>query len=129
MAKPDLAAACAAPRSPIMPDYLADDEAMEPARTVWLENIERVAANGLTESDSDLFARYCVQEAGYRAHVALFLRGEMDAPPTSLVESLRKMAELLGIAGPSSRQRLHGAKVDRRDSSFANNGRFPGPRP
>lgn len=124
LANADLATSCAAPRSPIMPDYLADDDAMEPARTVWLENVERVVANGLTEGDSDLFARYCVQEARYRAIVAMHFRGEIDGPPTSLVESLRKTAELLGIAGPSSRQRLGAGKATS-DNAFTRNGRPP----
>lgn len=126
LVKVDIATSCAAPRSPIMPDYLADVEAMEPARTVWLENIERVTANGCHEGDSDLFARYCIQEAGYRAHVARWLAGEegFDSPQTSRVESLRKMAELLGIAGPSSRQRLGSAKLPS-ENTFARNGQPP----
>lgn len=126
LAKPDLAASCAAPRSPIMPDYLADDEAMEPARTVWLENIERITANGCHEGDSDLFARYCIQEAGYRAHVARWLAGDegFDSPQTSRVESLRKMGELLGIAGPSSRQRLSASRQPS-ENTFMRNGRPP----
>jgi hypothetical protein len=107
-----------------MPEYLADDPALEPARTVWLENIERVIANGATEADSDLFARYCAQEARYRAEVRLFMAGELNAPPISLTESLRKMAEILGLAGPSSRARIGAAEVPR-ENAFSRNGRPP----
>jgi hypothetical protein len=112
-----------------MPDYLADDEVMEPARVVWLENIERITANGCHEGDSDLFARYCIQEAGYRAQVARWLAGDADfaSPPAAMIESLRKAGELLGIAGPSSRQRMNGMKAPTEaDNAFMRNGRRPG---
>ena len=105
-----------------MPEYMADDPALEPARTVWLENIERVVANGATEADSDLFARYCAQEARYRAEVRLFMAGEMDAPPVSLAESLRKMGETLGLTGPSSRTRI-GPAAPPPENAFLRNGR------
>jgi len=112
--------------SPVMPDYLAEEECMHPARTIWLENIERVLKNGCDDGDSDFFARYCIQEAGYRQHVRRWLAGdpEVSAPQTSAVESLRKMSELLGIAGPSSRARFKGLPASS-DNSFRNNGKAP----
>jgi len=115
-----------ASNSPVMPDYLAEEDCMHPARTVWLENIERVLENGCHDGDSDFFARYCIQEAGYREHVKLWFEGHPNfgAPKTSAVESLRKMSELLGIAGPSSRARFKGLPASA-DNSFRNNGKVP----
>lgn len=97
------------PRAPIMPEYMATDPALEPARLVWDENLERVTANGCHEGDSDLFARYCSLEAWHRSYVGRWMAGEegfADPPKAAFVESLRKMGELLGIAGPSSRLRM-----------------------
>jgi len=107
----------------MMPDYLAEDPAMGPARLVWDENLERVTANGCHEGDSDLFARYCIQESGYRAHVRAWLSGAdgIESPPTAMIESLRKMGELLGIAGPTSRQRIQARPVGR-ENAFRRNG-------
>ena len=122
IARHDPATAHASARPPVMPEYMADDPALEPARTVWLENIERVVANGATEADSDLFARYCAQEARYRAEVRLFMAGGMDAPPVSLAESLRKMGETLGLTGPASRTAI-GKPAAQRDNAFMRNGR------
>lgn len=122
IARHDPATAPASARPPVMPEYMADDPALEPARTVWLKNIERVVANGATEADSDLFARYCAKEARYRAEVRLFMAGGMHAPPVSLAESLRKMGDTLGLTGPASRAAI-GTPAAKRDNAFMRNGR------
>lgn len=113
------------PRAPIMPEYMRTDPALQPARDVWAENLERVSANGCHEADSDLFARYCSLEAWHRSYVANWmacLEGFEDPPKAAFIESLRKMAELLGIAGPSSRLRAP-ANASGRGNTFASNGR------
>lgn len=84
---------------PIAPDYLAPD-----AVEVWIEEVGRVMIAGVGERDSSLFARYCSTEALARK---AFLSGE--PPPAAYLTELRRMAELLGIAGPRVRS---GAKPD-----------------
>lgn len=78
---------------PIAPDYLKPE-----AQEVWIEEIGRVMAFGVSEKDSSLFARYCATEALARK---AFLAGE--PPPAAYLTELRRMAELLGIAGPRTR--------------------------
>jgi hypothetical protein len=79
---------------PVAPDYLTPG-----AIDVWQENIGRVMAAGVTELDSDLFARYCSTEALVRQ---AFKAGG-DPPPAAYLTLLRQYAELLGIAGRKSR--------------------------
>ena len=76
-----------------MPGYLTPE-----ARAVWNEEVRRVVACGAVEADSSLFARYCSEEARYRC---ASLAGD-DIKIAALTE-LRRMAELLGIAGQRSR--------------------------
>lgn len=79
--------------APTPPRYLTKE-----ARAVWREEVDRVVACGITDADSSLFARYCTMEAAYRAQIAA---GEL--PKAALLTELRRMAELLGIAGLRSR--------------------------
>jgi hypothetical protein len=79
---------------PVRPDYLTPE-----AIDVWQENIGRVMTTGNTETDSDLFARYCSTEALVRA---AFKAGG-DPPPAAYLTTLRQMGEMLGIAGRKSR--------------------------
>lgn len=79
---------------PIVPDYLP-----AAAQEVWLEEIGRVMTAGIGERDSSLFATYCATEAMCRA---AFVAGE--PPPAAYLTELRRMRELLGIAGPRVRQ-------------------------
>jgi hypothetical protein len=97
---------------PIAPDYLAPE-----AQEVWIEEIGRVMIAGVGERDSSLFARYCSTEALARK---AFLAGE--PPPAAYLTELRRMAELLGIAGP--RVRTGGVKPDGASNSnpFVRNG-------
>ncbi|MEP2103080.1 MAG: hypothetical protein ABJP02_04950 [Parasphingorhabdus sp.] len=101
--------------APVMPDYL-----LPAAQDVWLEEIGRVMVAGVTEFDSSLLATYCALEASARA---AFLANE--PPPASYLTELRRMRELLGIAGPRSRigAKQGGAKTD---NPFANKGRRAG---
>lgn len=78
---------------PIQPGYLSAE-----AKAVWAEEAARVVACGVTSADSSLFARYCECEATFRVSV---LAG--DLPKAALLTELRRMAELLGIAGLKSR--------------------------
>jgi len=97
---------------PIVPSYLSPA-----AQEIWLEEISRVMLAGVTERDSSLFATYCSTEALVRA---AFIAGE--PPPAAYLTELRRMRELLGIAGPRVRQ---GAKhgVTQTENPFARNGR------
>lgn len=96
---------------PIMPDWFTSCEALAGARLVWDENLERVTANGCHEGDSDLFARYCCLEKWHRNFMIEWAEdttGEFLGPASaSHLELLNRMAELLGIAGPTSRKSMH----------------------
>lgn len=97
---------------PMMPDYLAPA-----AQEIWMEEISRVMIAGISEQDSSLFATYCSTEALARA---AFISGE--PPPAAYLSELRRMRELLGIAGPRVRQGAkHGGTQN--DNPFARNGR------
>jgi hypothetical protein len=97
---------------PVAPDYL-----MPAAQEVWIEEISRVMLAGVTERDSSLFATYCATEAMVRA---AFLSNE--PPPAAYLTELRRMRELLGIAGPRTRigKAPGGAQTE---NPFARNGR------
>lgn len=76
-----------------MPDHLSAD-----AQAVWVENLGRVMQGGITEADSDAYATYCELTAAERK---AWKAGEV--PPSGALTELRKLRELLRIAGPSSR--------------------------
>lgn len=97
---------------PIVPGYLSPS-----AQEIWLEEISRVMLSGVTERDSSLFATYCSTEALVRA---AFMAGE--PPPAAYLTELRRMRELLGIAGPRVRQEAKNG-VTKTENPFARNGR------
>lgn len=97
---------------PVMPDYLSPA-----AQEIWMEEISRVMLSGVTEQDSSLFASYCSTEALARA---AFISGE--PPPAAYLTELRRMRELLGIAGPRVRTGKPGGNTQS-DNPFAKNGR------
>jgi len=100
---------------PIMPPWLAKKDALEPARLVWRENLERVVAAGCKEADSDLFARYCCLEAWHRGYVDAMAERPLeypDPPSAAHIEALLRMAERLGLAGPTSRKSAHHLQVN-----------------
>lgn len=76
-----------------MPDYLT-----AAAQDVWFEEIEHVVAQGINNSHASTFATYCSIEAQCRA---IFASGEI--PRGAYLSEKRKLAELLGISGLSSR--------------------------
>jgi hypothetical protein len=79
---------------PQQPDWLTED-----GQHVWLDNIGRVSTSrGAAELDSDLFANFCNLQG---AIVKAWRVGEV--PPITALMEVRKMMELLRIAGPSSR--------------------------
>ncbi len=78
---------------PLTPDGLSAR-----ALDIWEQNLGRVMAAGVGEADSDLFATYCELQGAVRA---AWRMGE--APPISALAELRRLAELLGLAGPRSR--------------------------
>ncbi len=80
--------------SPVMPDYLS-----AAAKAIWREEIPRLVHGGAGEPDSSLFARYCAAEAISRS---MLKKGEL--PVAALLSELRKMGELLGLAGAGSRK-------------------------
>ena len=77
---------------PQQPDWLTA-EAVE----VWLDDIGRVKL--ATESDSTLFANYCTLQGGILKAVRA-----NEMPPIAAFAEVRKMQEILGIAGARSRQ-------------------------
>lgn len=97
---------------PMMPEYLQPG-----AQVVWIEEIGRVMMAGISDQDSSLFARYCSTEAQVRA---CYLANE--APPAAYLTELRRMAELLGIAGPRVRQAAKQIGTTS-NNPFARNGR------
>jgi hypothetical protein len=78
---------------PLMPDYLTDG-----AKSVWLEEIDRIMSVSATELDSSLVARYCSLEAIVRDQ---FAKG--DCPNIASLTELRRMGESLGLSGAQSR--------------------------
>lgn len=97
---------------PVTPDYMTAE-----AQDIWLEELPRVMCGGVAELDSSLFARYCSLEALARK---AFTAGE--PPPAAYLTELRRMAELLGIAGPRVRQGQKQGSTPA-DNPFARNGR------
>jgi hypothetical protein len=97
---------------PIVPSYLSPA-----AQEIWMEEISRVMLAGVSERDSSLFATYCSTEALVRA---AFIAGE--PPPAAYLTELRRMRELLGIAGPRVRQEAKNG-VTQIENPFARNGR------
>lgn len=99
---------------PMMPEYLTPK-----AQIVWQEEIGRVMSVGVVEVDSSLFARYCSLEALVRQS----LEAGAEPPPAAYLTELRRMGELLGIAGRKSRV---GGKVGddptKTTNPFARNG-------
>lgn len=93
---------------PAMPDHL-DAE----AQSVWAEELSRVMMYTVTEVDSSLFARYCCLEACVRSSFA-----EGKAPPAAYLTELRRMGELMGIAGPKSR--IQTGNVQPKRNAFGN---------
>jgi hypothetical protein len=98
---------------PVMPDYL-----LPAAREIWIEELSRVMLAGVSEADSSLFATYCSTEALARS---AFQAGE--PPPAAYLTELRRMRELLGIAGPRARIPGKAAAGGQSDNPFARNGR------
>lgn len=83
---------------PAMPDYLSPA-----AQVIWQEELGRVMLGGVVERDSSLFATYCELEAACRK-AWKGSRGTPPAPPpAAYLTELRRMRELLGIAGPRAR--------------------------
>lgn len=79
---------------PQQPDWLTED-----GRQVWLDNIGRVSSVfGAREVDSDLFANFCNLQG---AVTKVWRSGEV--PPITALMEVRKMMEMLRIAGPTSR--------------------------
>jgi len=70
------------------------------AKVVWQDNHAHVTASGVCLADSDLFRTYCEMVADER------MRWEdpnLPNPNGAFIGERRRIAELLGIAGPKSR--------------------------
>jgi len=100
---------------PVIPDYLSPA-----AQEIWQDELPRVMLSGVSEQDSSLLATYCSTEALVRA---AFLAGE--PPPAAYLTELRRMRELLGIAGPRVRIGKPNGSTQS-DNPFAKNGRQMG---
>lgn len=87
--------------TPIMPTYLSKE-----AKEIWFEELERVVGAGINESHSSTFARYCSLEAANRA---AFAKGEV--PRGAYMSEVRKLSEMLGIAGIAGRT-TNGGHID-----------------
>ncbi len=68
------------------------------AQVVWETELPRVMAAGVVELDSGLFGVYCHLKAAVDQCFA-----SDETPPMSSITELRRLSELLGIAGPKSR--------------------------
>lgn len=107
---------------PVMPDYLPAE-----AQILWQDILPRAMQAGVVELDSELLARYCVELHFYRLAVA----GGSTVPAADKAE-LRRMEELLGLGGRTSRvgvrapaglQTLDGQVVPQ--NPYANRGKRP----
>lgn len=76
---------------PQRPDWLTSE-----AGEVWLDDVGRVRL--ATESDSTLFANYCTLQGG----ILKAIRAN-EMPPVAAFAEVRKLQEVLGIAGARSR--------------------------
>lgn len=77
---------------PQRPDWLTSE-----AGEIWLDDVGRVKL--ATEADSNLFANYCTLQGA----IVKAVRAGGDMPPMAAFAEVRKMQELLGIAGARSR--------------------------
>jgi hypothetical protein len=107
---------------PQMPEYLLVEEYPE-AEAIWQEEVGRAMAAGVTELDSSLFARYCVLEAMARVGFNEAMKGNGPPPPAAYITELRRIAELLGLAGRKSRVGKVADGATGRANPFAGNGR------
>lgn len=94
---------------PQMPNYLTQE-----AQAVWFEELDRVVKAGTTELDSSLFADYCGLAAIARDQLS---NGQQ--PQATIMTELRKMRELLGIAGVPSRSQRGTPTVKEISNPFA----------
>lgn len=78
--------------TPRQPDWLTAE-----AQEVWLDDVGR--SKLVTESDSYLFANYCTLQGA----IVKAIRSGGEMPPMAAFAEVRKMQELLGIAGARSR--------------------------
>jgi phage terminase small subunit len=98
---------------PIMPAYLSPR-----AQEIWMEEISRVMQAGVSELDSSMVGDYCSLYA--RVQEAFEAGG---VPPAAHLTELRRTRELLGIAGPRSRQGLKDGPMQTSENPFTRNGR------
>lgn len=78
--------------TPQQPDWLNTE-----AQEIWLDDVGRVKL--ATEADSNLFANYCTLQGA----IVKAIRAGREMPPMAAFAEVRKMQELLGIAGARSR--------------------------
>lgn len=93
---------------PICPTYLTPE-----AQAVWHEELDRVVAGGICGLDTSFYASYCALEAIVRD-----LHKNAQLPQAATLTELRRRAEMLGIAGPSSRALL-GTQPETEQDGFA----------
>lgn len=100
--------AVVASNTPTQPAYMTTA-----GKLVWAEEIARITNCGATDADSSMIARYCEMEAAYRVAITA---GEL--PKAALLTELRRMAEMLCIAGLRSRLAKTGSSEPSKTSPF-----------
>lgn len=99
---------------PSQPDWLTEE-----GKQVWLDEIGRVSTSkGGGEVDSALFGNYC----NLQGAIVKAWRSDTPPPVTALVE-VRKMQEMLRIAGTGSRVKAVGNADKPTGNPFSCNGR------
>ena len=78
---------------PAKPDWLS-----AAGQTIWDENVARAAAVGVTEHDTVIFAIFC----NLTGEIAQAVRADRVVSVAAQTE-VRRLGELLGLAGPKSR--------------------------
>jgi hypothetical protein len=100
---------------PVKPDWLT-----AAGQTIWDENIARAATIGLTEHDSVVFAIFC----NLTGEIAQAMRAGKMVSIAAQTE-VRRLAELLGLAGPKSRVIMGNPPPEAGSNPFARRRRPP----
>ena len=101
--------------SPVKPDWLS-----AAGQTIWDQNVARAAAIGVTEHDSVVFAIFC----NLTGEIAQAVRAGRAVSIAAQTE-VRRLAELLGLAGPKSRVIMDNPRPEVGSNPFARRRRSP----
>jgi phage terminase small subunit len=100
---------------PVKPDWLT-----AAGQTIWDENVARAAAIGVTEYDTVIFAIFC----NLTGEIAQAVRAGKAVSVAAQTE-VRRLGELLGLAGPKSRIIVDNPASEGARNPFARRRRSP----